>query len=43
MAIICSQLGYTYQQYLSQPAWFIQLLLLKLQEDSNYQNQTLNQ
>ncbi len=41
MAIICDRMGFTYQQYMSQPAWFIKLLLLKFSQDASYQNKQL--
>lgn len=29
MAICCEKMNWTYQEYISQPNWFIELLLLK--------------
>lgn len=32
---LCSDMGWTYQDYLSQPKWFIYLLFKKMEIDSN--------
>jgi len=32
---ICQEMGWTYQEYMAQPVWFINLLKDKLQIDSD--------
>lgn len=34
MAIVCEKMGWTFDQYLSQPTWFINLLLAKFSADT---------
>ena len=34
MVSICQEMGWTYQEYIGQPMWFINLLKDKLQIDS---------
>jgi len=36
MVIICDDQGWTYQEYLEQPTWFIQLLIRKKEIDQKH-------
>jgi hypothetical protein len=34
IATICQELGYTYDEYINSPKWFIKLMSIKLQLDN---------
>ncbi len=36
MAMVCEKMGWTLEQYLCQPVWFIKTLLLKMNLDAEY-------
>lgn len=33
MVIVCQEMKWTYQQYIEQPNWFLEMLLMKLRVD----------
>lgn len=37
ICLLCEKMHWTYDEYLSQPIWFIASLLLKWNEEGNYQ------
>lgn len=41
VAMLCEKMGWTFQQYCSQPDWFIDLLLIKGNLDSQYQKREI--
>lgn len=43
MAIICQKMGWTYDQYLRQPVWFIEVLLLKMGIEAEHAEQLSKQ
>ncbi len=38
MAMICEKMGWTYSEYVNQPDWFLQLLIMKFGADAEHQN-----
>jgi hypothetical protein len=36
---LCERFGWTYNEYMSQPAWFIELMLQKLEIDAKKEKQ----
>ncbi len=36
MAMVCEKMGWTLEQYLCQPVWFIKTLLLKMNLDAEH-------
>lgn len=38
VAIVCEKIGWTYQEYASQPDWLISTLLIKWNEEAKHQN-----
>jgi hypothetical protein len=36
MAVLCREMGWTFQEYMSQPTWFIHMLVAYMQAESNY-------
>lgn len=38
IAVLCQHMGWTYQQYMSQPRWLIQTLEIKLNEEAHEAN-----
>lgn len=32
--MLCQEMSWTYQEYMNQPMWFVQLLFDKIQEDN---------
>lgn len=43
MVAICQEFGWTYQQYVSQPAWFLTLIREKMIRDNKEQERRLKQ
>lgn len=41
IVILCCDMGWTYQEYLSQPEWFLDLLRIKRNFDAEYSNKEL--
>ncbi len=35
-ALICEKMGWTYQQYMDQPVWFLKTLVLKWSEEAQH-------
>lgn len=33
VVVICQEMGWTYEQYLAQPVWFVSLIAEKLNQD----------
>jgi len=38
IVVICQEYGWTYEQYMSQPFWFIRLVQEKMSRDSKERN-----
>jgi hypothetical protein len=34
VAILCREMGWTYEQYLDQPSWFVQMLMYLISEEA---------
>lgn len=41
-AIVCEKMGWTFQEYMDQPTGFIDILILKWNEDTEYKNKQNN-
>lgn len=41
--MVCEKMSWTYEEYNSQPNWFIETLLIKWNLDGEYQNKKLKQ
>ena len=39
IAIVCREMGWTYEQYLDQPTWFVQMLLYAMSEEAKAINE----
>lgn len=42
MVVICEKMGWTYYEYMEQPAWFLELLKEKMRLDSEMTARRLN-
>ena len=40
---ICQEMGWTYYEYMSQPSWFLELVKMKLQMDSDRMRKEINE
>jgi hypothetical protein len=40
-AIICEKFGWTYEEYLDQPHWFIEIIKTKLREDAEFEKKEM--
>jgi len=41
MVILCKEMNWTYEEYLRQPDWFLDLLVLKMNLDSEYEKKEI--
>lgn len=40
MIVMCENFGWTYEEYLTQPRWFVELYFEKMRIDSHKQNES---
>jgi len=41
LVILCEKMKWTYEEYLKQPDWFLDLLTLKMNLDSEYESKEI--